>query len=84
MANGLRLVLLEIARSDGVDLWRKNFYYQRLVTAYIDSDNLKSRYVAEAAGFVLQEKRIFWNLESSRKKDLVYILDWQKLRQKLA
>lgn len=83
MANGLRLVLLGIARGDGLDLLQSNYYHQRLVTAYIDSDNLKSRHVAEAAGFAWQEKRIFWNLENSPRKDLVYILDWQKLRQKL-
>lgn len=82
MAHGLRQVLLEIARKDGVDLVKVNSGDQRLITAYIDPDNVKSRHMAEAAGFVLQKKKVLWDPKEFKKRDLVYLLDWQKLRQK--
>ena len=82
IANGLRQVLLEIARRDGIDLADNDFTYKRLVTAYSDSGNIKSRHVLEAAGFVLQKKKTLWDPKESKKKDSVYLLDWQKLRQK--
>lgn len=71
MANGVRQVLLEIARRDGS--------YQRLVTAYIEPENIKSQHVVEASGFILQKRRILWDIAESKKKDLVYLLSWEKL-----
>lgn len=83
MACGLRQVLVAMARKEGVDLRREKFNYQRLVTAYVDPQNFRSRHILEASGFLLQPRRVFWSLKKGERKDLVYILDWQRLGQKV-
>lgn len=78
IADGLRQVLLDLARKSGGDL-RKGLMPPILVTAYVSPENEQSRHVLETAGFTLQPKKIIWDSKESKKKDLVYVLDWNRL-----
>lgn len=82
IANGLRQVLLGLAKKSGGDLG-KGFMPSILVTAYVSQENEKSRHVLETTGFTLQPKKIIWDAKESKKKDLVYVLDWNRLRGKI-
>lgn len=83
MACGLRQVLLKIARKDRVDLTQERFRCHRIVTAFVALENIKSQHILEASGFILQPQRILWSPQESKKEDLVYLLDWNKLVQKV-